>query len=191
MNNENQNENPVTQPQVPTYTQHPGGLKQANPTKKIMIAFVAGVVFSATVIGVILLATGKVSLGKKATVTPNSSQTNNSGSQLPGKEKVTEEELLNYKEPKDCTTLNTYAIYKLSISRKIMKSIDLEGSVLTLGDSSTTQYSRWTKLPKVVDSDCSDLKITDIEAGDILNIYTDKFTPTGQSANTQLIQKVN
>lgn len=55
---------------------------------------------------------------------------------------------------------------------EIMKSISLNPNELVTGTKSSFSVFRWTATPRVVDSQCNRLKITDIKTGDILNIYT-------------------
>lgn len=104
--------------------------------------------------------------------------------------KVSEDELNNYVDAKDCSTLSEFSSLSMTLGRLTMKTISLDESLIAAGREGTTNYIRWKTLPAVVDYNCKPIKLSDIEAGDTLNIYSSRGT-TDYSSDTRLIQKAN
>jgi len=157
---------------------------------RFIVAFLAGMVFSAALLGIWALATGQLSIGIRS-APRNVSPATYTPPKLPGKTKVTEEDLQNYKDAKDCSTLSDYATYTLAAANRSMQTIDLSGGVITVGTATNgTTYYYWKALPKVVDGDCSEIKLSDIEAGDTLNIYEGKNAGGSGDYTVKLVQKV-
>lgn len=112
-----------------------------------------------------------------------------------GEEQISEADLEKYVDAKDCSTLPAYSSYEISLSRLKMKTISLDASLITAGKEAGTNYIRWTTLPKVLDYECKELKLSDIKAGDIINVYTLRKslgnTDSDYASDTKMVQRAN
>lgn len=167
---------------------------------QLFFAFIAGMLFVTLLFGVVayMYGIGKINadINKNNSIGQGAQQpvpgVQNTSPASEGKESVTEEELKQYVTAKDCTTLEEYSSLAPSLTRQKMKSISLDKSELIVGDDAGSRYARWKNvLPKVVDKDCKALTLTQIKAGDTLNLYSLPADAKGIPANLQLIQKIN
>ncbi len=165
---------------------------------KLSIAFFVGMLVSASLFGVYNLVVQLALAPHAVTIQSSSVQkapVQNILPTPPGESQVTPEQLKNYTEAKDCSTVSQFNTNYLGGANYTMKTIDLKGGVIVASKEQTTAYIRWKTLPQVVDYQCNLMTLADIKAGDTLNIYALKSTISTDSAswisNAKLIQKVN
>jgi hypothetical protein len=156
---------------------------------KGMLVFLVGILVGVVLMGLYTIAIEELKRPNSQTQTPSVQ------SSEPSKDKITEEDLNNYIVAQDCSTLSEYNAYTISLSRLPMKTISLDESLITAGRGGGTNYIRWKNLPDAVNHQCDKIKLSDIKAGDLLNIYTMKnLTGTSDSeysSDTRVIQKVS
>lgn len=165
-----------------------------HPDGRVIISFVAGLVVGICLVIAYALATGIISLSARPVTVSNAGKVSTprtTPTPVGNTTKVTDEDLKNYVEPKDCRTLSQYSTLSLTVSKQAMKSINIKAGSIETGSELGTWYNYWEKLPTVVDANCNEIKITDIQAGDVLNVYTKSVTTGyGTASKTVLIQKV-
>lgn len=102
-----------------------------------------------------------------ASYRPAISTVSNNGDQS----QVSDEQLQKLDSAKDCTSLANVTI-TARLSKVIMKSINLDTGTLVTTKGGTQNWSYWgNELPIIYDSQCSKIKLSNIKAGDQLNVY--------------------
>ncbi len=129
--------------------------------------------------------------GNQYKITPQDNQ-EVSDFEASGTSQVTSDDLENYTDAKDCTTLSEYSDYSYLANRYKMDKIDLDAGQLTVTKASSTVYHYWQNLPKVLDNECKEIKLTDIKSGDSLNLYTEGSSAAERDPSSNLIiQKIS
>lgn len=100
----------------------------------------------------------------------------------------------NSNDDTDPTPENNPGYYVTStLAKAKLKSINLSNNtIITSNGQGTTNYSRWSNtLPTVYDSQCNKIKLSNIKAGDTLNLYLMQDpNSTAQSDVLFIIQKI-
>ena len=177
--------------ETPTPTiETPQKPKRSRSFFKLVLAFLLGAMVYAVISGVYLLLNRQVEDDTKSPATQQVVQ--READPVPNESpKVSENDLSKYVEPVDCTSIAAYSGLSNLVNLGKVTLIDLYDGITTVSGN-TTQPSQWKALPTVVDYQCNVIKISDIEKGDRVNLYSSKTATKAEAVkDVKLIQKAN
>ena len=107
--------------------------------------------------------------------------------------KISDNDLAKYANPDDCTKQQEYSNLKVVLSLMQITSINLYDGMQLKSLTTSGIIAKWNSLPKVLDYQCKEIKITDLNISDRVNVYSPKTNLVyGDAiADIQVIQKAN
>ncbi|MDB5163356.1 MAG: hypothetical protein JWO54_50 [Candidatus Saccharibacteria bacterium] len=167
-------------------------IKNSKKPFQLIAAFLLGALTCAVITGVYNFAI--VEMRSEASRQAEFTSKSENQTQLPveqGPTAVTDEDLAKFVNPQDCTSKQEYLNLKLSRSLMQIVTINLyDGMVIK--NSASSGPVKWSTLPIVLDYQCKTIKITDLEIGDRVNVYTAADANNSElKLDIKMIQKAN